>query len=219
MKLTIVYDNELIRKDIGLQSDWGFACLVETENDTILFDTGANGEILLSNMKKLNIDPKKIKKVVISHEHGDHKGGLKSLISYVKNIDLYQIGLDNTNKNIVTINPNIPEKISEKVWTTGKIEGLVNEQSLILEGRDGWYVLTGCSHPGLEKILNIAKQVGNIIGIIGGLHGFNKFQLVENLDFICPCHCTAHKKDLKKAFPDKISKCGVGKIIDLGDKI
>jgi 7,8-dihydropterin-6-yl-methyl-4-(beta-D-ribofuranosyl)aminobenzene 5'-phosphate synthase len=219
MKLTIVYDNDIYRKDIDLRSDCGFACLIKTEYYTILFDTGVNEEILLRNMTILNIDPKDIKKIVISHEHKDHRGGLKSLISIIKDIDLYQLSHEHPIENIMSIIPRIPEKISEKVWTTGKIEGLVNEQSLILEGSKGWYVLTGCSHPGLEKIFQIAKQVGNIVGIIGGFHGFNNFQLVEDLHFICPCHCTAHKDDLKKVFPDEIFKCGVGKIIDLGVKV
>jgi len=219
MKLTIVYDNELSKKEIGLQSDWGFACLVETNHESILFDTGTKGEILLNNLKKLNINPKDIKKIVISHEHRDHRGGLNSLIPYVKNIKLYHLGYKPPTEKIISIIPQIPEKISEKVWTTGRVEGLVDEQSLVLKGNKGWYILTGCSHPGLEKILHIAKQIGNIVGIVGGFHGFNNFQLVEDLDLICPCHCTAHKEDLKKAFPDKISECGVGKNIDLDVKI
>ena len=84
MKLTVVYDNDLYRKDIGLQSDWGFSCLIESKDDKILFDTGTNGEILLNNIKKLNIDPFKINKIVISHEHKDHNGGLQTLIPYIK---------------------------------------------------------------------------------------------------------------------------------------
>jgi 7,8-dihydropterin-6-yl-methyl-4-(beta-D-ribofuranosyl)aminobenzene 5'-phosphate synthase len=51
MKLTIVYDNEIFTQGIGLRSDWGFACLLETGEATILFDTGARGNILLSNIK------------------------------------------------------------------------------------------------------------------------------------------------------------------------
>ena len=65
MKITIVYDNEIYKKGIGLKSDWGFACLIETKYDTILFDTGAKGGILINNMKKLHIDPSIIKKIVI----------------------------------------------------------------------------------------------------------------------------------------------------------
>jgi 7,8-dihydropterin-6-yl-methyl-4-(beta-D-ribofuranosyl)aminobenzene 5'-phosphate synthase len=45
VKLTIVYDNEVFQK--GLRSDWGFSCLIEIEGRKILFDTGADGKILL----------------------------------------------------------------------------------------------------------------------------------------------------------------------------
>ena len=220
MKLTIVYDNELFRKDIGLKSDWGFACLIESKYDTILFDTGANGKILLDNMKKLNIDPSVINKIVISHNHGDHSGGLNSLVSYVNNVDLYQLGYKIPNEKMRLINAENPKEICMNIWTTGRLKGLVDEQSLILQGESGCLVLTGCSHPTVKKILQRAEQIAysNIVGIVGGFHGFNNFQLMEDLNFICPCHCTAHKEDLKRAFPDKISKCGVGKIIDFGVK-
>lgn len=215
MKIIVIYDNEIHTKEIGLQKDWGFACLIETKHDKILFDTGAKGKILLNNMKLLNINPKDITKIVISHEHWDHNGGLKSLSPYVKNIKIYRLSHETQMKNMRTIIPKIPEKISEGIWTTGRLKGLVDEQSLVLETNNGCYVLTGCSHPGVDKILQISKQIGDIVGIIGGFHGFNKFGLVENLDLICPCHCTAHKKDLKIAFPNKISDCGAGKIIDI----
>jgi len=215
MKMIIVYDNEVFKKDFGLKSDWGFACLIERKNDTILFDTGAKGEILFNNISRLNINPSDITKIVISHEHWDHNGGLKSLIPYVKDIELYHLSYENPNNSFISIFPDIPQKISENVWTTGLLKGIVDEQSLVLKGKKGWYVLTGCSHPGVEKILNVAKKIGNIVGIIGGFHGFNKFKLVEDLDFICPCHCTAHKKYLEKAFPSKSSVCGVGKTLDI----
>ncbi|MFO7965496.1 MAG: hypothetical protein R6U50_16345, partial [Desulfobacterales bacterium] len=67
MKLSIVYDNTAFRKD--LQADWGFAALVEIRGRKILFDTGGNGDILLSNMKKLKIFPETIDDVFISHAH------------------------------------------------------------------------------------------------------------------------------------------------------
>ena len=67
MKITIVYDNVVSRPDLA--ADWGFACLVETEGHTLLFDTGAKGTILLGNMEKLNIDPSIIDAVFISHNH------------------------------------------------------------------------------------------------------------------------------------------------------
>ena len=123
MKTTIVYDNEVYQKGFGLRSDWGFACLIETKQDTILFDTGANGKILLSNMNKLNITPRDITKIVISHEHRDHKGGLNSLAPYVKDINVYHLSNKVPTNKMISIIPEIPEKISEKVWTTGRVKG------------------------------------------------------------------------------------------------
>lgn len=219
MKLIIVYDNEVYKTNIGLKSDWGFSCLIETDKATILFDTGAKGDILLNNIQKLKINPKDIDKIVISHEHWDHNSGLKILSPIVNTVDLYRLKKINPSKNMHLISVEKPQKITEKVYTMGRLKGPIDEQSLIIKGRKGWYILVGCSHPGVEKILNIAKQNYNVIGLIGGFHGFNNFNVVKDLDFICPCHCTVHKKNLKEIFPNKISKCGVGKIVNLNEEI
>ena len=66
-----------------------------------------------------------------------------------------------------------------------------------------------------------AEQIAycNIVGIVGGFHGFNRFSIIEDLDYIYPCHCTAYKQDLKRAFPNITYDCGVGKIIDLNVEI
>jgi len=214
MKLTIVYDNVVYKKGIGLKSDWGFSCLIESDNDTILFDTGEKGNLLIENMKIIDISPKDIKKIVISHEHYDHKGGLKTLVAYTKDIDIFQLNNEVFRHNMKSFVPEIPEKISENIWTTGRIKGIVDEQSLVIKAKKGCYLLTGCAHPGVDKTLEIANQIGDIVGIIGGFHGFNKFNVVKELEFICPCHCTIHKKDLEKAYPEKISTGGVGKTFD-----
>jgi len=213
MKLTIVYDNEVYKKSIGLKSDWGFSCLIETEDETILFDTGARGNILLGNMEKLGIDPGNIGKIVISHEHWDHSGGLKALTLLVGDIELYRLRKESPSRNMHLISAEYPREITEEVYTTGRLKGPVDEHSLVLKGKKGWYVLVGCSHPGVEEILDAARQYGDIIGLIGGLHGFNNFSILEGLDFICPCHCTQHKKRINELFPNISIEGGVGRII------
>jgi len=77
MRITIVYDNEACP---GLKSDWGFSCLVEA-GERILFDTGPTGEELIFNMERLGIKAQSISKVVISHNHWDHAGGLEKLLA------------------------------------------------------------------------------------------------------------------------------------------
>ena len=74
ISITTVYDNS--RVDPKLTASWGLSCVIRTPNKVILFDTGGDSSILLSNMEKLNIKPEEIDVVVISHIHGDHVGGL-----------------------------------------------------------------------------------------------------------------------------------------------
>ena len=215
MKLTIVYDNDVYKKDIGLKSDWGFSCLIGTADEAILFDTGARGNILLSNMGKLGIDPRMISKIVISHEHWDHSGGLQALVPLVGDVELYRLGKKSPSENMQLVSAEEPQEITEGMYTTGRLKGPVDEQSLVLKGKKGRYVLVGCSHPGVEKIIDAAKQYGNIVGLVGGLHGFNNFSVLEELDLVCPCHCTVHKRKIRELFPETSVDCGVGRLIEI----
>ena len=77
--LTIVYDN--LPLDTRLKTAWGFACLVETGQATVLFDTGGDGPTLMGNLAALGFDPRRIDAVVLSHIHDDHTGGLDALLN------------------------------------------------------------------------------------------------------------------------------------------
>ena len=216
MKLTIVYDNEVYKKDAGLKSDWGFSCLIETENENILFDTGAKGKILLNNMEKLDVDPGKISKIVISHEHWDHYGGLKALVPLVGDIELYRLGKENPGgiMNLITVKES--QEIIDGVYTTGRLNGTpVDEQSLILKGKKYWYVLAGCSHSGVKEIIGASREHGNIVGLIGGLHDFNNFHILDALELVCPTHCTKHKNEIQRLHPKINVEGGVGRIINI----
>jgi 7,8-dihydropterin-6-yl-methyl-4-(beta-D-ribofuranosyl)aminobenzene 5'-phosphate synthase len=50
-----------------LKSSWGFSCLIELREKTVLFDTGGDGKLLLHNMTVLNKDPRAIEAVILSH--------------------------------------------------------------------------------------------------------------------------------------------------------
>jgi 7,8-dihydropterin-6-yl-methyl-4-(beta-D-ribofuranosyl)aminobenzene 5'-phosphate synthase len=81
--LRILYDNTSCAQN--LKADWGFAALIQTHDRTILFDTGADGEILLYNMRQLGIDPGSISDLFISHCHFDHIGGLSHFFKCCRN--------------------------------------------------------------------------------------------------------------------------------------
>ncbi len=212
MKVTIIYDNTSFDKK--LKSDWGFSALIEIENTPkILFDTGGSGKVLLSNMKKLNIDPKNIEEIFISHAHFDHTGGLSAFLSENENVKIWCPpsfrGVKNA-KEVVKINK--PLKLHKGVYSTGELENI--EQSLCVETNKGIVVIAGCSHPNMSNILKTASQFGNLYGIIGGLHG-TKPESLKNLNLICATHCTQHKKEIKKLYPKEYIEGGAGRVIEI----
>jgi 7,8-dihydropterin-6-yl-methyl-4-(beta-D-ribofuranosyl)aminobenzene 5'-phosphate synthase len=212
MKITIVYDNTAFRKD--LQADWGFSALVEGENvPKILFDTGANGKILLSNMEKLGIDPSSIDEVFISHSHFDHTGGLSDFLNKNKKVKIYVPPSFHGLKGRDMITVTQPAKIHENIFSTGQLEGI--EQSMGVKTDKGIVIMVGCSHPYMGIILDAARQFGKIYGIIGGLHGFSDFELFRDLELLCPVHCTQHKAELKRLYPEKYIEGGVGRVIEI----
>ena len=171
MKVTIMYDNTAWRHD--LTADWGFACLVEAYGKTILFDTGANGSILLGNIKKLKIDPKSVDDVVISHAHWDHTGGLVDFLRDSNDVRLFVPSSYAVPSHVAreVISVRQPIEISDNIYSTGELKG--TEQALAVTTERGVAVIVGCSHPGVKEIINAASQYGNVVALIGGLHGFN----------------------------------------------
>jgi len=210
MKVTIIYDNTAFRKD--LQSNWGFSALVEArDTPRILFDTGSNGKILLSNLEKLEIDPNLIDEVFISHPHFDHVGGLSDFLKVNPKISKIYVPSSLGLKNEVILKE--PQKIHENVFSTGELEGI--EQSMGIKTDKGIVLMVGCSHPYMGNILDAAKQFGEIYAVIGGMHGFSEFELFRDLKLICPTHCTQYKTKLKKLYPQKYVEGGAGRIIEI----
>jgi 7,8-dihydropterin-6-yl-methyl-4-(beta-D-ribofuranosyl)aminobenzene 5'-phosphate synthase len=213
MKITLVYDNEV--HTTGLEPDWGFSCLIEKEGTPhILFDTGANGSILLSNMKKLGLDPLSIGIVVISHAHWDHTGGLSRFLDENEDVKVYIPGTCQKPKGareVVVVKEAL--EISGGVFSTGELKGI--EQSLAVRTEKGLTVIAGCSHPGVESILKTASRFGVLHALVGGLHGFRQFDVVKDLNIICPCHCTQYKPEIKALYPEKYVAGGAGKVLNI----
>jgi 7,8-dihydropterin-6-yl-methyl-4-(beta-D-ribofuranosyl)aminobenzene 5'-phosphate synthase len=213
MKITIIYDNTVYQR--GLKSDWGFSSLVEVENTPrILFDSGTNGSILLSNMKKLDIEPASIDEVFISHPHFDHIGGLSDFLKVNSEVKVYvPLSCPKPSGAKETVSIKEPLRIHENVFSTGELDGI--EQSMAIKTDKGIVIIVGCSHPRMAHILGAASEFGKIYGIIGGLHGFHEFDLFKNLELICPCHCTQFKSEIKSLYPEKCIDGGAGKIIQI----
>jgi len=209
IKITIIYDNTVWNQN--LISDWGFACLIECFGKNILFDTGAKANILLGNMEKLNIDPLSVDEIFISHDHWDHTGGLTNFLT-INNVPVYgPSGFAINNPDINLINCNECLRIGENLWSTGTLSSI--EHSLLLKQDDRVTVIAGCSHPGIESIFNAGRQLGKISTLIGGLHGFDTFDLIKNIDRVCPTHCTQHIDKIRSIYPDKYIEGGAGRVL------
>lgn len=67
--------------------EWGLSALVRADDHCILFDAGRFPETVVKNAKALNVDLTCVTKIVLSHFHFDHTGGLELLIEEIKKAD------------------------------------------------------------------------------------------------------------------------------------
>ena len=77
MKLTVLVDNNTFI-DKYFYGEPGLCFYIEDGTERILLDTGYS-DLFIRNAKKLGIDLSSLTKVVISHGHDDHTGGLPHL--------------------------------------------------------------------------------------------------------------------------------------------
>ena len=76
LRITDIVDNRAVD---GFAAEHGLSLLIEHEDERILFDTGA-GAALRPNAAKLGIDLDGVTRIVLSHSHNDHTGGLGGLV-------------------------------------------------------------------------------------------------------------------------------------------
>lgn len=99
---------------------------------------------------------------------------------------------------------------------------IFDDSALVYRGKEGIYIITGCSHSGICNIIEYAKQVTeceNVIGIIGGFHLFElnestcstiDYLAKSNVDELYPCHCTSFKVKAEINKVIEVKEVGVG---------
>jgi 7,8-dihydropterin-6-yl-methyl-4-(beta-D-ribofuranosyl)aminobenzene 5'-phosphate synthase len=234
LKFTILYDNYLHEQ--GTKPDWGFSCLIEGTDKTILFDTGTQPDILLHNIDHLGVDLTKVEQIVISHDHHDHIGGLAKVLDRNHDVSVYlpvsfayEIvrGVETKKAKVVSVDE--PIEICPNVYSTGEMGVQIKEQSLIINTKKGLIIVTGCSHQGIVNILERAKKLFDrpIYLVFGGFHlgGMPDAKVEEIIESFkelgvekCGAtHCTGDRpiELFQKAFGDNYVPMGTGRILKI----
>jgi len=68
---------------VGVLAEWGLSILVDVDGLKVLLDTGQSTSVV-HNASVLGIDLSIIDKIVLSHGHFDHTGGLRQLLSAMR---------------------------------------------------------------------------------------------------------------------------------------
>jgi len=231
---TILFDN--VPYEEGYRTSWGYSCLIQGLEKTILFDTGGDGRILLDNLETLGFDPTEIDIVVLSHFHGDHTGGLHALLPRCENVtvfllksfpDAFKAEVRTMASEVVEVSG--PTTIVDGVASTGSLGSQIPEQSLVMERPEGLIVVTGCAHPGLRAICTRAREIAGPqpIYVMGGFHlrSFSKSEvtrLIEDLQAMgvramAPTHCTGGpaRHRIAQMLGDRFVEAGTGRAISL----
>ena len=180
-------------------------------------------------MEKMNIDPRSINKIFISHVHGDHLGGLQGFLEVNHNVTVYiPASFPDYVREMISkqsaefIDFSEPGKISDFLYSTGELYGPPKEQSLVINSKKGLIIMTGCSHPGIENIVKKFKEMFPLKKIYLAVGGFHrppetavKGLRTLGVEKVAPSHCTGDQviELFRKEYGDDFLEYGVGAII------
>jgi 7,8-dihydropterin-6-yl-methyl-4-(beta-D-ribofuranosyl)aminobenzene 5'-phosphate synthase len=234
LRITVVYNN--VPHSPGLVTAWGFAAVIATGTDTVLFDTGGVGATLLANFDRLGIDPKSIDAVVLSHIHGDHTGGLDDFLARRPDVTVYlpqsfppafRRAVERRGARVETVSE--PRRLLGSFYSTGEMRDGPDEQALIVDTSAGLVVVTGCAHPDIVKIARTARAYlhKDIYLLMGGFHLLGRsparnrasVKALRELGVrkVAPSHCTGDEATrlFREAWGKDFVEGGCGAVIEI----
>jgi len=205
-KVLSVYDEGALERT-SLIGARGISILVDVDDERTLFDTGMRGNYLMHNLDQLEADPNSVDRVVISHMHREHTGGLPEFLerrSEKINVLMPRENTDAEETKFLGIfkRPGMPKmeadvsskmattiisewtKLSDNLFITGKIsDDGAAENSLVLMTKNGPALICGCCHHGIVRTMEFVKErTGKkVAAVVGGLHltGMKKKEVHE----------------------------------------
>jgi 7,8-dihydropterin-6-yl-methyl-4-(beta-D-ribofuranosyl)aminobenzene 5'-phosphate synthase len=199
-KLLSVYDEGSI-PDTSLIGARGFSVLVDVDGERTLFDTGRRSAYLTHNLDYLEVDVNTVDRVVISHMHIDHIGGLEKFLEMrdeavdviippdgermtdVKflGIPIKKVGLSNISKEARSkMTPSAVgewTQLSKSLFLSGTPgSGGIDENILVLMTTGGPVMICGCCHCGIGPAIGFVEERTSkkVSGVVGGVHLVDK---------------------------------------------
>ncbi len=163
VRITCVTENTALPSS-PFWGEHGLSFWIETDQGTVLFDTGQTPTILLHNLLLMGKSLDDLDALVLSHAHNDHTGGLPTVLAQHPGLPLYAnpdvgrprysrkddryryIGLPLPMEALAQLADvrlcDEPEEVLPGVWTTGEIRARPEPQgsgpSLVVPADDGW---------------------------------------------------------------------------------
>lgn len=235
MRITVVYNN--VQYAPEMKTAWGFATVIETGRETVLFDTGGDGPTLLANMERLGLMPEHVNAVVLSHTHADHIGGLDDFLARNARVTVYmpqsfpvtfRDAVKRRGAQIDTVGGG-PRWLFANFHSTGEMGNGVKEQALIIDTPSGLVVVTGCAHPGIVEVVRTARGYLNkeVYLVMGGFHlsALSEAEIRQKIRSlaslgtkkVAPSHCTGDAAIalFRKALGNDFVDGGCGAVIEL----
>jgi 7,8-dihydropterin-6-yl-methyl-4-(beta-D-ribofuranosyl)aminobenzene 5'-phosphate synthase len=230
VEIVTVFDNEAAVTDV--ETGWGLAVWIRAGEETVLFDTGSDAEVVLANLRRLGLDPAQIDHVVLSHGHCDHAGGLAGLAEAAPGARIhlpFEPGATLCGKplpareRIEVIRP--VTTIAPGVRTTGVLRDGTDELGVVVNTSAGLVLITGCAHPGIVRLVHRATTVFPVRPmelVMGGFHlesasGDKLSRIVAaflrlGVRTVAPTHCTGARARarFRAAYADRFLGGGVG---------
>jgi 7,8-dihydropterin-6-yl-methyl-4-(beta-D-ribofuranosyl)aminobenzene 5'-phosphate synthase len=133
----------------------------------------------MHNADFLKKDLKKVDKVVISHNHWDHTGGLMEFLKVNPDAPVYipyEFPYDFVRQVEQAGGSVVPVReaceISKNIYLTGQMGDAIKEMGVILNMPQGLVMVMGCSHPGIAEMVRKSREAlqKDVYLVFGGFH-------------------------------------------------
>ena len=146
-----------------LKPDFGYAVYIQVDGKRILLDTGTDPDIMEHNLNIAGVDVRSLDMVVVSHNHHDHAGGLTRVRKLGPDLPVYvPPGQTFSVKDVEVIEDNL--QVTSNIFvirghSDKPTAGISDDLSVVLRTVSGVYVLSTCSHSGVDQIVDRASKI------------------------------------------------------------